>query len=356
MRSTYFLSVIIIPIISGALTCATLAMSARAAHAQAPDGQPPWYHGVSEDSQKRAIALTEEGLQRHREVQWQAAAEKYHAALQHWPGHPQMQFYLGRVQDKLGQPLRAYRSLEQALRFGAEGLPDAENRDMAKAIMDRLLREELAEISVSCPTPGAAVSFNGKLWFAGPGRESKLVRVGVHKVRVDKRGYYSVEQSIRPDPGERATLELQMQVDRGVYYEREFATWIPWVVLGSSAVLGAIGGGLQWQATRDFARFDEAQARLCTGEMPCASEDLSDENVVGVDQSRYAYLRTRAEREQYSALALYGLAGAAIVAGTGLLLFNRPEPRRDEYHDPHRWQIAPLASPTAVGLRAAWRF
>lgn len=323
-----------------------LTQSDRAICAQESETVAPWHQGVSAERKTRAIALAEEGLYLHRNVQWQAAAEKYLEALEHWPGHPEIQFLLGRVQEKLGQPLRAYNSIERALRFGAEGLPNAEDRQLAARIQRRLLRGELAQLTVSCTVAGALVTLDEKPWFACPGEEHKVVLPGVHKLLTEKRGYHSVEQSALLETGQHATMKLVMQVDRGVYFKRRFAAWIPWVVIGSSALLGGTGGLLHRQAKHRFVGYDDALAALCEPSSQCTL----------VGQADFADQLTRARREQYSAMALYGLAGAAVIVGAGLLLFNRPEPHTDEYRDPNRWRVAPLASPTSVGLSAAWRF
>lgn len=333
------------------IACAAISLltmpASRAGYAQEAEPEPPWHRGISEDSKQRATELAEQGLQLHRDVQWQAASEKYQKALKHWPGHPEIHYYLGLAQDKLGQPLRAYHSLDEALRFGAESLDKEEYRQQAKAIRARLMREELAEITVSCPLPGAAVSLDGKPWFAGPGEERKLVIAGVHKVTAEKRGYHPVEQATRPEAGDRAAITLRMEVDRGVYSVRRFAVWVPWTVIGSGVLLGAIGGGVHMLAKSDFDRYDRAIEALCPERTICGPEAQPE---AATD------IVKRADRKQRGALALYGLAGAAVLAGTGLLLLNRPELHRDEYRDPNRWQLAPVVSPTSVGMRASWSF
>lgn len=331
-----------------ALAAALVALLCTAAVAEPPSSSRttarPWHEGISEDSKRVADALAAEGLALHGQLQWSAAAEKYQEALQHWPDHPEIHFNLGRAQDKLARSLEAYESLKRALRWGESGLPLREEYALARSIQARLLRDELARIEVHCDVPGAVVNLGGEPWFAGPGTREKVVVAGVYEIEATRRGYHPVAQSISVLAGKQAVMKLRMEVDRGVMYRRRWPAWVPWSVLGAGAVLGATGGGLRLLSRRTFASYDRQLDSLCGD--GCTLEE----------QKRHDGTLQRAKLEQNVSTVLLGMAGAALFTGTAMMIFNRPEPYREEYRDSNRWQITPLVSPGQVGASVSVDF
>src|SRR5204862_5516188 len=80
-------------------------------------GDRPWASGVSQDAQKQALVLFDEGNRLFENSEHAAALAKYREALKIWD-HPAIRYNAAVALINLDQPLAAHDNLELALRYG----------------------------------------------------------------------------------------------------------------------------------------------------------------------------------------------------------------------------------------------
>src|SRR5262245_298878 len=103
-----------------------------------PDARP-WASGVPVEDQRRAQQMFAEGNGFLDNLQFATAAARYRQAIEYWP-HPAIQYNLAIALIKLDQSIDAYRSITQALRYGAAPL-DSEQYEQARNYQ-QLLRKQ----------------------------------------------------------------------------------------------------------------------------------------------------------------------------------------------------------------------
>ena len=78
----------------------------------------PWARGVSEQNQRRANELVQEGNALIKESFFAQAVAKYREALEHWD-HPGVHYNLALALLTLDEPVATHRHLSEAMKYGA---------------------------------------------------------------------------------------------------------------------------------------------------------------------------------------------------------------------------------------------
>ena len=122
--------------LAGLMTALVLAGNVAAQPATpatpAAPGPRPWADGVSQEEQRAALALFNEGNAQLRDSIFPKAAEKYREALTHWQ-HPAIHYNLALALVNLEQPIEMFRALEKAMEYGP-GPIDEDKFDRAKSL------------------------------------------------------------------------------------------------------------------------------------------------------------------------------------------------------------------------------
>lgn len=290
----------------------------------------------ADPAQVRAEELFQQGAALQEEWRLEEAIAKYREALGHWQ-HPQIYLNLSRALEKHGDLLDAHRNLVRALRLDA-GRMDEEQRAIALALLAEL-GGRLARLEVRCDTPGAEVFVDGKRWFVGPGRRTRMVLVGEHAVIAKKPGYFWVTRSQALLAGQSAVVTVRMAPDRGLVLERRWPAALPGAVFAAGSAVTVLGVAMLGRAE---GRYHDAARELDQG---CA---LSCEPGAG---GAVAVAR----REQRWGIVALAVGGTAALAGTTMIFLNLPRLGQQEQGGTE-FQIVPMASPQTAGMSALWRF
>src|SRR5687767_3372068 len=146
----------------------------------------PWAEGVSEEQQRRALVLYEQGNAEFEESRYPQALVRYEEAITHWD-HPAIRFNMAVCLINLTRPLDAYRSLESALRHGEE--PIGASAYQQGLNYRKLLEGQLGTLTVKCDAPGAEVTLDGRKLFTAPGEVTELMLAGEHQLVASKQGF-----------------------------------------------------------------------------------------------------------------------------------------------------------------------
>ncbi|WP_225410211.1 PEGA domain-containing protein [Stigmatella hybrida] len=302
----------------------------------------PWAQGVSPDKQKTALELFRAGNALLKESIFVQAAEKYRQALALWD-HPAIHYNMALALLNLDQPIEVHEHLEAAMRYGAAPL-DAEKFENARAYKT-LVEKQLSRVILTCDSPGATVTMDGRVLFVAPGRYEGLVRPGPHTLRVSLEGHPTTDMSRTLLPGETTPLALKLYTaEELTRYRRHWSAWKPWALMGAGVAV-ALGGGALHMQSRDSYRDFDTQVSACGGCVP--PQGVTD-------------LRIRGDNFQRAALGTYALGGAAVITGAVLAYINRPQPYRINpgavESETQAVNLAPLLGGRERGIQATFRF
>ena len=302
----------------------------------------PWAKGVPQDRQNQALALYEAGNKLLADGLWGTAAARYREALRHW-NHPGIHYNLMIALVSQGQPVEAYESSIEALRYGAQALqPEEYSRAQD---YNQLLRQQVAEMEIVCDLPGAIVTLDGKALFTGPGKVQRLVEPGTYLIVAQKEGFQTLNRAVTLSANNPARIELQ-PARKGVDEGRRWHVWKPWAVVGTGFALSVFGAVMHERADDSFLRYDDQVLLSCKNgcdpvEISPTIKDLED--------------RARTER----ALGTTGYVLGAALAGLGVYLVyaNRlSAPGVDVSTSERQVSVTPVVSPTSAGVFARMRF
>jgi hypothetical protein len=324
--------------------------------------QAPWDRGVTQEQMEAAAIIFDEA-NRHLDASLPAkAADKYREALKLW-AHPMVHYNLALALIDLKQPVEVAEHLEKAIEHGVEGLAGQQEKlDQARRLLEFTLGQ-LAYVEVSCQKEGAKVSIDGKHVFTAEKGKPNIfkgrVPVGKHTFVAEKPGYATPVDA--PFIGGRETFRIELKLytseELTRYRRRWDRTWAPWAVIGGGALVGIVGGVMQYSASSSYQEFDDQVAR-CT----------LDAGNGSCDASQFTDLRDSGDTKRTLGFVGYGLAGAAIVTGGVLVYLNRrvayqittDEYRMEELRKQQAQQpsisIAPLVGPGVGGATVMGRF
>lgn len=310
-----------------AISCLMFASVAAAEESS----EPAWHKGVSAENRQRASELFQEGKKLNEQLLLGEARDKYMKALSYWE-HPQLRFYLARVQKRIGLPLIAYENLKKSLDWGPEALDPEQNAE-ALELLRELEQKELGSITIKCSDDDVDVLLDGRGWFWSPNVGHRMLLPGEHVVTAIKKGHYMLVKPMSVVAGKAISGVVHLSVD-GMQTRRRWAIWKPWGVLGAGVVIAAIGGGLRSSAEADY---DETNANLSAA---CGKNCLPD--------STDPYASGRMKNE--FAVGAMVVGGLGVLGGAGMLLLNLPQPYRANDESDVRIEIAPIVSSTMAGI------
>ena len=383
------------------------------------DAIKPWHRGVSLSEQEVAKTLFKEGAALHREAFYLQAIAKYEEALTHWD-HPDISFNMARALRDLRRPVDAYRALKRATRFGAQSLKPEEYARAQELL--RELEGLIARIELTCDVQGARVTLDGEFVFEGPGKKEVPILPSPHRFVAERDGYVKDEQwhdfkggerktialkpmslkrvafaevscaekgatvildgrpfmecpqqktemlapdiphtfiitrpdripgqeTVTPTPGQRLDITLRTMSKEDLKYRRPMPRWIAWTVFSGGVVVSAIAGALRWSAQNTMDSYDAAIVEQC--ETGCILDDEPELR----SQRDSAHLRNGL------AIAATSVAGAAVIAGLALELWNQPraqKPRqRGSVVKTQAVIIRPSITREEIGIVAGIRF
>jgi hypothetical protein len=306
-----------------------------------PDaGDRPWAKDVSEDAQKQALVLFEEGNKRFENSEHAAALAKYREALKIWD-HPAIRYNAAVALINLDQPLVANDNLELALRYG-EAPFNPETYQQALTYR-KLLRGQLAELKVTCSESGTDVALDGTTLFVAPGEAARWLLPGAHQLVGRKTGYLTATRSLSLLPGKPTVESLSLQ-EIGTLPTKtvqRWPTWKPWAVLGGGVLVALAGVPLMLDVKSNLVAYDDGIKRSCAG--GC---------LPGMIPQAVSDARDRARTENVVAISLFAVGGAALASGVAMLVLNQPRvvPVEDRPHT----AVVPLAGRGTIGLSIAF--
>jgi hypothetical protein len=323
----------------GAIALGILVSTAIAAPARA-DEPPAWARGVTDAQKAAAKVLLDDGNSRFVEHDYVAALEKYRAAIAQWD-HPAIRFNVVRCLIQLDRPLEADDELTHALAYGAAPLEDSV---YSEAIAyQKLLANQIGHLRMRCGQPGVELTLDGHHAIACPGSADERVTPGTHQIVGTRAGYVPHTDTLVVLGGahEEATIVLVALSRSGGQMEHRWATWKPWVVVGASVGVAALGALIDFQASRDMQSYDAQLVAAChdTG---CSPTRPIPPSLVELQNS--------ARHESELGVSLLGVGAATAIVGGALLYLNRD---RVVYPSEHL-DIAPQRGGAAVMLRGSF--
>jgi len=327
---------------------------------QTPHSQGrPWADGVPQSEQDVALTLFQEGTALLKDAFFTKAVEKYREALSHW-NHPAIHFNLAKALMNLDQPVEAYNSLDESMKFGGAPL-DEDQIDQVKRYMKLLYDAELSELVIEAKESGAIVSLNGVELFKAPGRWQGLVRADKNTILATKSGYQPAQEQRVLPRGQKTEITLNLvAVESVTKYTRVMDAWKPWLVFGSGAAALIAGGIFSWQASSSFADYDKA-IEVCNSS---TARPILDGNNGDTGGKIFGCTPTSAIKDQQSkgdlfntlATVSYIAGGATLATGIVLLYINRERPIQVEVPVVTPVSVVPIIGPDGAGVSATMRF
>lgn len=349
--STLLACLILAPRVASAQADVDAEIDAVDAEAEAPSmpgdsvEARPWAEGVSETDQRQALTIFQRANDAYSANDYRVAVSLYRDALSHW-SHPAIHGNLSVALVYLDQPIDAFRHVEQALAFGTAPLGDVIHAQLLTN--RRLLRAQLSTIQVRCDLEGAEVAMDGEALVRSPFVESRITRAGPHQIVASKPGYLTFTQEFDAPPGDSVQIVVNLvPLSQAATYERRYAEWVPWTLLGGGAGVVVAGAIVQRSAQNEIDAYREDLTRLCpTG---CNESDLP---------SAVRNAESRSVRRNRSAITLISVGGVAALVGGLLLGLNSP--RRVEVGVDGapitQLRLSPMASSDRAGATLSGEF
>jgi hypothetical protein len=317
-----------------------LALGARSA---APSGdldlspgragkESAWSVGVSPEDRHKAELLFREGNALLKESIVGSAAARYREALRHWD-HPNIHFNLALALMVLDQPIETREQIVLAMKYGAAPMGN-ERFEHAKNYLS-LLESQLAQVKVTCDTPGAKVEVDGRPLFEPPGEWKGFLRAGRHAFVASKAGMLTNQTVKVLDGGKLAEIDLELKtIEDSTKVRRRWAVWKPWAVVAAGAAVTLGAGAFHYAGVQKLDWVDTQSRARCPAPSGCSTEP-----------SDLASARSTARTYQGIAFTGYAVGGAILAAGATLAWLNRAQ----TYVEPY----SPEAVPPAPGKPAA---
>ncbi|MBT8492506.1 MAG: tetratricopeptide repeat protein [Deltaproteobacteria bacterium] len=306
-----------------------------------PTGDLPWAKGVSKDKQTVAFELFDQGNKKFVERDYAEALATYRQALAQWD-HPAIRFNIAECLIHLDRPVEAYEHLQKSMLYGAAAL--GEQVHQRAVINDKLLKGQLARITISVEEAGADVTLDGEPLFKAPGSATRVVKPGRHQIVAKKAGHITQTREVVALPGEPSNLQIKLPtLEAGAKLERRWSAWVPWTVLGAGAVVAGLGGVFQLQSSSNANEYEDEIARQCPNgclpsEIPESTKDLED----------------RSELQNVLGVSMLATGGAILVGGIVLVILNQP--RRVEVQPDGRLAVQPMVGRDTVGASLSFDF
>lgn len=172
------------------------------------EGTPaPWSVGVSDAQKAQANRLLARGNALFLEKKFAEALAEYRDAVAAWD-HPAIRFNIVRCLIQLDRPVEAAENLRTSLRYGAAPLEDAVYTEAVA--YEKLLRKQVADLSISCKQAGVTVSLDGKPLTTCPGVATQRVSPGKHQLLGTADGLLPRAQELVLVGGESQAIEVTL--------------------------------------------------------------------------------------------------------------------------------------------------
>jgi len=244
------------------------------------------------------------------ESQYAQALAKYREAVTHWD-HPAIRYNMAVCMIHLDQPVLAYETLIQALRYGAAPFePDLYEQAQT---YKKLLLGQLAELTIKVEEPDTQVSLDGEQLFVAPGEATRLLAPGAHQLVASKNGFLTESRALTLVPGQPTAVALKLVPLSSLSAKRRFAWWKPWALLAAGVAVAAVGVPLQLDAQSNMDSYDRQFGQKCP--MGCHEQDLP---------ASVRDLKSQAELENGIAVGTFIAGGALVAGGLVLIILNQP--------------------------------
>ena len=309
----------------------------------------PWEKGVRSTDKTKALAIFQAANKAYGGFEFQRAVALYERALKIWQ-HPRIHGNMVSALIRLEKFEEALTHLEKALAYGDK--PFEPEIYTALVNNQKLISNILTRITVSCRLEGAQITLDGEQLLNCPGKVSKVVRVGAHKLVAEKAGYLVTTKDVSPTSNE----ELQVLIDprpieRSTVLERRWPRHVPWVVTGTGVVVATVGVPFLLRALDNRDEYEIAFARFCTGK---GSGGCTEQEFRQSDDFDDYRGRVRAQRwQKVVATSAFAVGGAAIITGAIMVYLNQPRAIR---LTPETVSITPWLSTQTPGVTATFRF
>lgn len=315
----------------GLVIGAALAIHAAPAHAQVS----PWTEGVSEENKTQAKDLLAHGNQLLLEKKYVEALEVYQKAITFWD-HPAIRFNMVRCFIQLGRTLEAHESIEKALKYGAA--PHEETVYNEAVAYQKLLANQVGDLTVSCNQPDIALTLDGKpLAGACPGTQTTRVLTGEHQIVGTKQGLLTKTVQVVVAAGAPRTIDVKLDpLAKAARIEHRWPQWVPWSVFGGGLAVAGVGILFQVLGQSQMEDYDRWVDTTCTNNCPPGDPR----------REQFAHLEDAAELKSTIGVSLMITGGAAVATGAVMLFLNRG---RTVY--PAAVEVAPSPG----GATVSWR-
>jgi len=291
---------------------------------------------VAEDVKAKVRALFAEGNELFAQQAYGPALDKYKAAIA-LADQPAIRLNSAVAEIRLDRILDAADDLDAALRCG----PTAFSAERYQHALDdrQLLAGRIGHIEARCSQAGAAVSLDGKAWFACPGAQDARLLAGEHTIVAEAKGYLTISRRVVVAGGTTAHEQLALiPIESAVTLEYPSPRWLPWTALGAGVAVG-VGGIAFWVSGRhemdDYnAQFADLCATGCSGNL--------DANSV---ERQLAAERRSAQLKGELGLGMMIGGGAAALGSAAWAILNRPRRVLPDL------EVTPMAHGVAVSGR-----
>lgn len=318
---------------------AGLAGTAAPAHADTP----PWSTGVTDAKKAEAKTFLDAGNALFLDKKYAEALEQYKSAVGAWD-HPAIRFNIVRCLIQLDRPVDASDNLKLALRYGAAPLEEAV---FAEALAyDKLLANQIAELTVSCAQPDVRITLDGQPLASCPANETRRVSPGPHQLVGTKQGLLPKTVEVVVFGGKAQVVGVKLEpLSEAAKIEHRWTTWKPWVVFGAGFAIAGIGGVIDLTAISDMDGYDRSVTQNCAV-TACVKNDPRLADV--------AHLQTDAERTSKIATSVMILGAATVATGAVMLYLNRGRTVYPETIERITPSVTPIDGGATVSLSGAF--
>ena len=206
--------------------------------------------------------------------------------------------------------------------------------------------ERVAVADVSCEEPEATIMLAGKLLVTCPGQKSEILTPDTaHTFTISRPGRRTDANTVKPKAGDRLTIKMATLTDSDFVTTRRMKSWLPWSVVGSSAVVGLLGGYLEKRAFDNMNAYDLGFEANCPE--GCTAGSVPDAMVA---QKKRAVWQNRV------GVSLMVAGGLGLVAGVTAALLNQPKIVRRERLNATAISITPTVDDGRIGVQARFGF
>jgi hypothetical protein len=328
-------------------TCSWLGLAIAGVLASAAPAQaqtPPWSLGVTDAQKAKAQTFLEAGNALFLDKKYAEALDQYKSAVGEWD-HPAIRFNIVRCLIQLDRPVDASDNLKLALKFGAAPLEEAVYTEALS--YDKLLANQIADLTVECTQPGVKITLDGQHLATCPAKEARRVAPGEHQIVGTHAGLLTRTVEMVAIGGKQQEVTIKLDpLAKAARVEHRWPQWVPWGVFIGGFAVGGFGVLLNVWSANDMEAYDTAIGQQCPT-MACDVEH--DPNLV---DSRD--LDDSARTKNIVGVSLMVTGGAAIAAGGLMLYLNRGRTVYPTTIEKMQPSITPMPGGAAFSLSGAF--